>query len=134
LFHVSWELARRGWHVTLTVRNARGADLYVADDAEAVIHPIQSKALAKRSPVPLGKSLAKLRSPWWALTVNALSEKPTCYIMTLDEVKAGAHRGVSSSGEESFWLQPNDFMKAEYQERWDRLGDPLDVVTRQAAT
>ena len=50
LFHIAWELTRRGWNVMPTVRNARGADLYAApvDDEEAVI-PIQSKALSKRA-------------------------------------------------------------------------------------
>ncbi|WP_245418463.1 hypothetical protein [Cohaesibacter intestini] len=43
LFHIAWELTRRGWIVMPTVRNARGADLYAApiDNEDAVI-PIQS--------------------------------------------------------------------------------------------
>ncbi len=92
------ELSRRGWHVMPTVRNARGADLYAASADERTVLPIQSKALSKQVPVPLGGSLDTLRSPWWIVTVHANTATPVCYVMTLDEVKAGAHRGVTRPG------------------------------------
>lgn len=123
LYHVARELSRRGWHVMPTVRNARGADLYAATDDEARVLPIQSKALSKRAPVPLGTSLENLRSFWWIITVNANTAAPTCFVMTLDEVKAAAHRG-EKDGRISFWLQPKAYSLPEYQEAWDRLGDP----------
>src|SRR5690242_24565 len=95
MYHVARELSRRGWHVMPTVRNARGADLYAASEDEASVLAIQSKALSKKDPVPLGTSLDSLRSPWWIITVNANTASPICYVLTLDEVKAAAHRGVS---------------------------------------
>lgn len=125
LYHVARELSRRGWHVMPTVRNARGADLYAASDDETRVLPIQSKALSKRAPVPLGISLDSLRSYWWVITVNANSDAPTCYVLTLDEVKAAAHQGVSpATGSVSFWLQPKAYAKDEFKEAWDRLGPP----------
>lgn len=48
LYHSARELSRRGWHVAITSRNARGTDLYAASADEAVVHAIQSKGLAKR--------------------------------------------------------------------------------------
>jgi len=107
-----------------TVRNARGADLYAASDDETRVLPIQSKALSKRHPVPLGTSLDSLRSQWWIITINANSDLPTCYVLTLDEVKTAAHRGVSPSGKVSYWLQPKSYATPEYREAWDRLGSP----------
>src|SRR6476659_2851124 len=62
MYHVARELSRRGWHVMPTVRNARGSDLYAASDDESVVLRIQSKALSKKVPVPLGISLADRRS------------------------------------------------------------------------
>src|SRR3546814_2681299 len=105
LYHVARELSRRGWHVMPTVRNARGADLYAASDDEARVLPIQSKALSKRAPVPLGGSLDRLCSHWWVVTINANTASPTCFVLTLDEVKAAAHRGVNQAGTASYWLQ-----------------------------
>jgi hypothetical protein len=127
LYHVARELSRRGWHVMPTVRNARGADLYAASDDEERVLPIQSKALSKRAPVPLGGSLDTLRSQWWVVTINANSEAPTCFVLTLDEVKASAHRGVNDAGKISYWLQPKAYAQECYREAWDRLGSPVPL-------
>ena len=124
LYHVARELSRRGWHVMPTVRNARGADLYAASDDETSVLPIQSKALSKRTSVPLGHSLDTLRSPWWIITLNANSSNPTCYILTLEEVKRLAVWNVNSSGKISYWLEPKLYAISEYQEAWDRLKGP----------
>jgi hypothetical protein len=110
-----------------TVRNARGADLYAASNDELRVLPIQSKALSKRAPVPLGGSLEKLTSWWWVITVNANTSNPTCYVLTLEEVKAAAHRGVNAAGVISYWLQPKAFGMPEFLEAWERLGSPDDI-------
>lgn len=127
LYHVARELSRRGWHVMPTVRNARGADLYAASEDETVVLPIQSKALSKKAPVPLGSDLNSLRSPWWVITIDATSASPTCYILTLDEVRNGAHRGENETGKVSFWLQQKAYALSEFHEKWERLGDPVPV-------
>ncbi len=125
MYHVARELSRRGWHVMPTVRNARGADLYAASEDESRVLPIQSKALSKRNPVPLGGNLDKLCSGWWVITINANEATPTCYVLSLDEVKAAAHRGVNAAGTVSYWLQPKSYAIDEYREAWWRLGDPM---------
>jgi hypothetical protein len=124
LYHVARELSRRGWHVMPTVRNARGADLYAASDDESQVLAIQSKALSKRDPVPLGTSLDALRSHWWIITIHANTASPVCFVMTLPEVKAASHRGESNVGKVSYWLQPKSYALEIYTEAWDRLGSP----------
>ena len=124
LYHVAREMSRRGWHVMPTVRNAKGADLYAASSDETRVLPIQSKALSKRHPVPLGGSLDNLCSQWWIITINANSDLPTCFVLTLDEVKASAHRGENASGKVSYWLQPPSYDQLEYRDAWHRLGEP----------
>lgn len=109
-----------------TVRNARGADLYAASEGEVRVLPIQSKALSRRAPVPLGNSLDKLCSRWWVVTTLANSASPVCYVLNLDEVKAAAHRGVNAGGIVSYWLQPKSYELPDYLEAWDRLGSPID--------
>lgn len=107
-----------------TVRNARGADLYAASSDEKRVVPIQSKALSKRVAVPLGGSLENLCSQWWIITINANSDAPTCYLLTVDEVKAAASRNVNGSGQVSHWLEPRSYALPEYREAWHRLGEP----------
>ena len=132
MYHVARELSRRGWHVMPTVRNARGADLYAASDDESRVLPIQSKALSKRNPVPLGNNLDKLCSVWWVITVNANEAVPTCYVLSLSEVKAAAHRGVNAAGIVSYWLQPKSYAIEEYREAWWRFGDPMEPTRSPA--
>ncbi|MEZ0136683.1 hypothetical protein AB9U18_24750 [Novosphingobium sp. NRRL B-2648] len=113
-----------------TVRHARGADLYAASDDERRVIPIQSKALSKRAPVPLGGSLDRLCSQWWVITINANTAAPTCYVLTLDEVKAAAHRGENAAGTVSYWLQPKAYALEHFHEAWERLGSPSADVLR----
>lgn len=124
LYHVARELSRRGWHVMPTVRNARGADLYAASADELRVLPIQSKALSKRSPVPLGTSLGALSSHWWVITINANADVPTSFVMTLDEVKATAHRGENALGKVSFWLPQRAYDQDVFRNAWHRFGEP----------
>jgi hypothetical protein len=119
LFHVAWELSRRGWNVMPTARNARGADLYAAREDEGVILPIQSKALSKRAAVPLGVSLDNVRSKWWVITVGANSDAPVCYIMTLDEVQSLAARDAGKN--RAYRLEAKNYAIDKYREAWDRL-------------
>ena len=121
LYRVAWELSRRGWNVMPTIRNARGADLYAANRDEDQVISIQSKALSKRSDVPLGASLDNLRSQWWIITLNASTDNPSCYILTLDEVKANAARNTNRAGSVSYWLPSKSFMKDIYRDAWQQL-------------
>ena len=102
-----------------TVRNARGSDLIVTNDDETVYFGVQSKALSKRVPVPLGLSLERLRSVWWIITINANTDNPVCFILQLDEVRALAFRSRDAG---AYWLQPNAYDRAEFREAWHRLG------------
>ena len=56
--------------------------------------------------------------------MDANTSAPTCYVMTLDEVKAGAHRGGNAAEKVSFWLQPKAYALDAYKEAWNRLGEP----------
>ena len=103
-----------------TIRNARGSDLVVVNEDETRFFGVQSKALSKRAAVGLGLSLETLRSDWWIITVNANSDGPTCYILSLDDVKRLACR--DKGGEQRYWLEPRDYERDEFREAWDRVG------------
>jgi hypothetical protein len=119
LNYVAWQLSRRGWHVMPTIRNARGSDLIVTNDDETMFFGVQSKALSKRNSIGLGLSLDELRSDWWVITVNANSDKPTCYILALDDVRRIASR--DKGGKRQYWLEPRDYEQDEFREAWGRF-------------
>lgn len=121
LYFVCYELSRRGWNVMPTARNARGVDIIAYDQSAERYLGIQVKALSKKSPVPLGNSLDKIIGDFWVI-VNDLSLVPQVFILTPDEVKAGAHRG-EKDGRISYWLQPKSYMLPEFASRWDRFAE-----------
>ena len=67
------------------------------------------------------------------MTTFALSDAPICYVLTLGEVRASAHRGVNDAGKVSFWLQPKSYAQDGFREAWARLGQPARVDDVSAA-
>jgi hypothetical protein len=56
LFHVCYELSKRGWNCLPTSRNAKGIDLVIySQDAKKML-TIQVKSLSHKNPVPFGKT------------------------------------------------------------------------------
>jgi hypothetical protein len=105
-----------------TTRNARGIDIlaYNADASRRVC--LQVKALSKRSPVPLGKSLDGLMGDFWLILTKVWTPAPTAFILLPSEVRERAHRGVRN-GKTSFWLQPKDYNQEPFRESWGRIGE-----------
>lgn len=118
LYYAAWHLSRRGWHVMPTVRNARGSDLIITNADETRFIGIQSKALSKRYPVPLGKSLETLTSDWWVITTLANTDAPRSYILALQEVRALAYKDLTGG---AHWLQPRRYDQPEFLEAWHRI-------------
>jgi hypothetical protein len=118
LNYAAWQLSRRGWHVMPTIRNARGSDLIVTNADETIFFGVQSKALSKRNPVPLGLNISDLRSEWWVITVHANSDNPICYVLKNEEVKLLAFQDKNGG---AYWLQPRSYDRDEFREAWDRL-------------
>jgi hypothetical protein len=101
-----------------TIRNARGSDLIVTDTDETVFFGVQSKALSKRSAVPLGRNVETLRSEWWVITIHANSDNPKSYVMRLEEVRALASQDKNGG---AWWLEPRGYDRPEFRDAWQRL-------------
>lgn len=128
--NAAWQLSRKGWNVMSTSRNAKGSDLFCANDDETTIFGVQSKGLSRRDPVALGANLDNLRSDWWIITINAKGDHPTCFILSLGEVKELCHHSDPTkckTGTKSHWLHPKAYDQPQFREAWHRLGEP-DLV------
>jgi hypothetical protein len=121
LYYVCYRLSQRDWNVMPTARNARGIDALVYSQDATQIKTVQVKALSKRSPVPLGSKLDNLFGDFLIVCQSITAEKPTCFVLTPEEVKQLAHKG-EKNGKTSFWLQPKQYEKPEFRENWDRIG------------
>jgi hypothetical protein len=120
MYFAAYRLSQEGWNVMPTARNARGIDLLAYDTNADRYQGIQVKALSKRSPVPLGKSVDKFMGNWWIIVAKVTTE-PECFIMKPDEVVRLAHR-EEKDGRVSYWLQPNQYDTKEFREAWHRIG------------
>jgi hypothetical protein len=122
LYYVCFNLSRMGWNAMPTSRNARGIDIiaYNTDCSRTI--GIQVKTLSRKSPVPLGTSVARMIGDFWII-VNDVMNKPESYIMLPQEVKNLAHRG-EKEGRVSYWLQPSAYCVDKFHEAWNRIGMP----------
>ena len=120
LYYCCYHLSLLGWNVMPTTRNARGIDIVAYSRDGTRFIGVQVKALSKRNPVPLGKSLSKVMGDFWVI-VNRVATKPSAFILLPSEVSDLAHRG-EKDGRVSFWLQPKDYDKDCFRETWERIG------------
>jgi len=121
LFFVCHRLSVLGWNAMPTSRNARGVDVMCFSLDGKAKFLLQVKSLSKRNPVPLGNDPEKFMGDFWVIVTEAISDKPTCYILAPDQVKAMAHKGVKD-GKVSYWLQPKQYAVPEFCEQWNRIG------------
>lgn len=119
LYYVCYKLSLLGWNVMPTARNARGVDIICYDKDALNYIGIQVKTLSKRNAVPLGVSVDRLMGDFWVV-VNQVATAPQAFILTPDEVKAGAHG--TKSGKQSYWLECKDYELDGYREAWGRIG------------
>jgi hypothetical protein len=139
VYHVARELSRHGWNVMLTVRNARGADLYAVSQCENIVHPIQVKANSgKPNDTRLGLEPELLVTPWWVFVANVQGGNPTSYLVSLSEIRERMTRDPGTrSGkpetERAFWFdrryysEGSDRELVEMREAWFRLGNPAPL-------
>lgn len=125
LYYACYKLSCMGWNVMPTARNARGIDIIAYNKSGTKFIGVQVKALSKRNPVPLGKSVDKLMGDFWIIVndvgVKDVQAKPNAFIMSPDEVRKSAHRGVKN-GKVSYWLQPKSYDIFDFKEAWQRIG------------
>jgi hypothetical protein len=104
-----------------TARNARGIDVLVYSQDASRTHTVQVKTLSKRAPVPLGTHLDRLFGDFFVICSKVATEAPECFVLTPEEVRELAHRGVKEE-RVSFWLQPKQYEVPAFREAWDRIG------------
>jgi hypothetical protein len=78
MYYAAYRLSQQGWNVMPTARNARGVDLLVYDVRAHIYKGIQVKALSKRIPVPLGKTLDNLMGDWWNTLLGEIARECDC--------------------------------------------------------
>ena len=123
MYYVSYRLSVLGYNVLATARNAKGINLVVYNEAASKMIGVQVKCLAGKNAIPLGKhdNLDHLIGDVWTVVILNGGDHPDTYVMTLDEIKAGAHQ----EKDRSWWVNYKKFAKPEYLEQWDLVNSRL---------
>ena len=127
LYYVCYHLSLLGWNVMPTTRNAKGIDILIYSQDAQRKFTVQVKSLSKTSPVPLGGKLTNLFGDFFVICRQLATEKPECFVMTPREVQGLAHKGVKDD-KSSYWLQPKQYVNANFLNKWDRIGLGTNVV------
>lgn len=118
LFYVGHRLSVECWKVLPNSRNAKGVDWLLCNQNDEVKHSVKVRALSKRAPVPLGKTLDNLLADFFIVCVGANNPNPGCFILKPKEV-----RGLVFQDKfRQHWLQPDAYDSDDFRERWDRIG------------
>jgi hypothetical protein len=114
LFFVCYQLARRGWNVMPTARNARGVDVLAVNDAGTKI-AVQVKTLSARDAVNISNIDELVRmADFLVVVLNARTEAPECYVLTTTEAKP-----LVREHETRPWIPVGAL--ADYLDKWDAL-------------
>jgi hypothetical protein len=120
MYYVCYELAKRGWNVMPTSRNARGIDILIYSQDATRKHTIQVKTLSRRSPVPPGgKDDNSIFLADYLIVCRIVSDTPEVFITKPENIRNNIHRG-EKDGRISYWLQPMQYEM--YKDNWDEIG------------
>ena len=115
-YFVAAELYRRGYHVGMTIGNAKAIDVLVEKSGRMI--PIQVKAIRDKKSVgwPMMKDRVKEGIVYVFVLLNKPGTKPDYFIATAQEARSNVKqyptRGI---------IQLSSLKSAEFQERWDKL-------------
>jgi hypothetical protein len=100
LFYACFRLSRLGWHAMPTIRNARGADIFIVS-SEGKKFGIQVKTLSGEADVFVGKNFADPCVDFWIVLTNARkNERPNACIIPAEDIRNGVaacEKGVNSN-------------------------------------
>ena len=116
MYYVCYRLSELGLNAMPTARNAKGIDILAYAQNGKEYMGIQVKTLSKRTTVPLGKSSKRpsLMGDFWCVVIRG--EIPAVFVMTPEEVKAGAEKHG-----DHWWLQSKAYDNDKFRDGWSRI-------------
>jgi len=108
LYHVCYQLAKRGWNVLPTSRNARGPDLIIYSQNGKKTYKIQVKSLSKWNHIMPGAKENFTMSDFVIICTNVYEEIPKLYIAKTGEL----YKSTNKHG----WINKKKYVK--YRDNW----------------
>jgi hypothetical protein len=121
MYYICYQLARRGWNVMPTSRNAKVIDILIYSQNAREKYGIQVKSLTKKSPVPLGtKEDSSIFLADFLVICRNVSLNPEVFITKPENIRKRIHRG-EKEGRFSYWLDPKAY--EEFRDNWKEIGE-----------
>ena len=115
LFFISYRLSRLGWNVLPTSRNAKGIDI-LAYGKHGDKYTIQTKGYTERGAIGPFKEKTDVIADFY-IVASYVYQSPKTYILTKNEVTK-----LLRLQDGKYWLEYRDYEKAEFLEKWDKIG------------
>ena len=128
LYYVCYQLAKRGWNVMPTSRNARGVDIIIYNHDASKRHTIQVKSLTKKgAAVPLGGSLDSLQMNDYIIICSSVyTAQPEVFIVKPIEItNKMLKKRINEKGKISYWFSSSEYEK--FAGRWEIIEDIMVV-------
>ncbi|RLE96264.1 MAG: hypothetical protein DRJ57_05800, partial [Thermoprotei archaeon] len=107
LYYVCYRLAKNGWIVMPTCRNARGFDIVALSPDLRKRITIEVESFSGRSAVSLGKS-CEILADYLVIRTNVL-EEPVTYVLSREE----AERLIREDRKGEYWIEVKDYDREE---------------------
>jgi hypothetical protein len=120
LYYVCYRLSLLGWNVMPTARNARGIDIVAYNEDGSRKLTFQVKALSKRNPVGLGRSLSGAAADFFIIVRRVQTDRPECFILIPEEVRRLAVC-YGEGKKAAYWLDPTKYEAAVPSDNWHRI-------------
>lgn len=106
LYYVSYKLAKKGWNVMPTSRNAKGPDIIIYSQDGKTMYKIQVKALSKWDHVSASSKKNFLMSDFVIICTNVYSD-PEIFIAKTNQVTINKHG----------WINKKTYLK--FKDNWN---------------
>ena len=135
LFYAAHKLARRGWNVLITSRNAKGPDMIIYSQNGKLSHTIQVKASGDHGQVTIHESQSFLMSEF-VIVVYDVYDDTKEHPMYITETTNLHLLGIGQKG--GCWINPTKWIDTatgeshtegtfgKYKDNFEALGDPWD--------
>jgi putative transposon-encoded protein len=128
MYYICYELAKRGWNVMPTSRNAKGIDILIYSQNAKIRYGIQVKSLSKKVPVPLGNNIETstlFLADYLMICTNISTNSPELFITRPEVIRESIHKG-EKDGRISYWLDPKTY--DQFRNNWMKLG--VDLMSK----
>ena len=124
LYYVSYELAKHGWNVLITSRNAKGPDMIIYSQSGKKKHTVQVKATTNKRQIPVGSNIDNFRMSDFVIMCVNVYKSPELFLAKADKISVKITNAKKGTSDKGYYINHEEYTK--YKDNWEILGDGRD--------